>query len=397
MSQIDRVVKRASARLLVVDLLRRLTVTLSAGVGVLLITLLAERLARAAIPWQPVLIAVPCAAVIVALAWTLLTRRRTNDVAREVAERADLRESLSTALLVRRREDGWSRAVVETAENKAAEVELGRAIPITPPRTWPVPVASAAALLLGWLLIPTIAASEADSGEREVRQVLLEQRENQRKLEELIKKARLDLGEEKAEFETELPKDAQTPEEIQRAMVKKLTKLTDGLRKSGAATKAEQLRALKSELGKLKRPGGGPLDEFSRKLAKGDFSGARKALEQLQKKLDSGDLTEAQKQQLKEQMENLAKQLDELAKMQDKLAEQLAQAGLTQEQIEQAMADPASMHKALEQMQDAVTEHVGVGDHFDDFFEPGLGRRALGRARLAHELTLVHRIGERVV
>ncbi len=356
MSSIDRAVRRAGIRMMVVDFLRHLTWCVTGALVVLVTMVLLERLARVEIAWGVSLIVAGSVALVAAGGWTLFTKRSREHVAIELDERANLRESLSTALLVREKQDGWSRAVVETAEARAKAVRVREAVPIRAPARWYAPAIGGGLLLLAWMAVPTLLAEgEANADEmREVRRVLLEQKENQKKLEDLLKKAKVDLDKDEASFDADLPEKADTPEKIQQSMVKKLTSLTDTLQNK-LSTQSQRLEALKKELGKLENPGEGPMSELSKKLAEGDLSGAKDALEELKKKIEAGDLSEEQKAQLKKQLDDMAKQLEQLAQqqqqMEQKLSEAMKNAGMNEQQIKQAMQSPEAMKKALEQMQ----------------------------------------------
>lgn len=356
MTSIDRAVRRAGIRLMVVDFLRHLTWCVTGALAVLLAMVLLERLARVEIAWETSLIVAGSVTLFVAVVWTWLTKRSQAQVAIELDDRANLRESLSTALLVRNKSDGWSRAVVETAEARAKSVRVREAVPIQAPGRWYAPAIGGGLLLLAWMAVPTLLAEGEKSADdmAAVKRVLLEQRDNQKKLDELLKKAKVDLGEEKSPFDTDLAERADTPEKIQQMMVKKLTSLIDTLQNK-LLTQNQRMAAIKKELAKLKSPGEGPLSELSRKLAAGDLSGAKDALAELQKKIESGDMSDELKAQLKKQLDNMAKQLDDLAKqaeqMEQKLSEAMKNAGMTEQQIKQALKSPEAMKQALQQMQ----------------------------------------------
>src|SRR5687768_11690322 len=123
MNEIRRVLKVAAWRLLVLDLFRTLAVTATAAVGALILLLLAERVFGLAVAfpgdWARAAAGVAGGAVLGALVWSAIRRARGVEVARELDERANLRESLSTAMCVASSEDPWAKMVVETARQKA--------------------------------------------------------------------------------------------------------------------------------------------------------------------------------------------------------------------------------------------------------------------------------------
>src|SRR5262245_4176412 len=128
MNEIRRVLRTAAWRLFVLDLFRTITVTATAAIVALIGVLLAERIFGLNVTWPDMwvkLFAIAAAlALAAAIVWSAVRRASTNGVARELDERANLRESLSTALCVSRIEDPWAKVVVETAREKAVSVKV---------------------------------------------------------------------------------------------------------------------------------------------------------------------------------------------------------------------------------------------------------------------------------
>src|ERR1043165_4616506 len=109
MTEIQRVLSSAAWRLWAIAALRCFVVTLSGALVALMLLLIAQRIfgfqlpgqieIRATVPdWLKMGAAAIGLAAIVAAAWSLIARPRGLRVARELDERADLRETLSTAL-----------------------------------------------------------------------------------------------------------------------------------------------------------------------------------------------------------------------------------------------------------------------------------------------------------
>ena len=150
MNDIQRVLGQASRRLWVTDTLRTLSVMLCVALSGLLITLIGERLFSLTLPWKLIASSTVAAAGLVALAWSVIARKRSLAVARVLDERAGLKETLSTALYMNRQDDPWSKAVVESASTVAKNVRVGDAIPIQIPKLWPVPLTLLLVLGLVW-------------------------------------------------------------------------------------------------------------------------------------------------------------------------------------------------------------------------------------------------------
>lgn len=387
MHDVLRVIAAASRRLWLMDLLRVLAVVLSVALGLLLLTLIVERALGLALPWRSLTIAItrevqiliPWGAIPL---WTLVSaasltlviaivrRRKTLSVARELDERAGLRESLSTAWFLQRADDPWSRAVVEEASQKAQRVKVGLAIPFEAPRLWPVPVGGLLAFVLGWNLIPVfdlLGGHEQRQAEAQrqaqVQQVAAEIRADTQKLEELLARANVRFEEDPLAREGQASPNAQEldPDALRRASVRQLTNVADRLESMQEGEKAQQMEAMREAMRQLRQPGDGPLDNFSRALARGDFNRANAELEQMQQKMGDGSMSPEQQEQMKRQMENLARQLEQLSNQQQQLQKALQEQGLdrqTAQQLAQKAADPEALKQALEQMQNLSEEQV---------------------------------------
>lgn len=360
MNEIRRVLKAAAWRLLVIDLFRTLAVTLSAAVGTLIAVLLVQRIFGLELRWPGdwswLFAAAAGGAVVAALAWSTLRRARGVAVARELDERANLRESLSTALCVASSEDPWAKAVVETARQRAVGVKVGQAIPIAAPRLWPVPFAMMLTLVILWFSVPNFDVlgllkkrEVAQKQQDEIKTVASEVKKDEQKLQDLLQKAKVEFKDEKGDKDSAENKPS-TPDEIRRAAVKKLTALTDKLNDAKAGEKPKQLEALKQAMKQLKQPGPGPLDKLTNALQKGDFSQAQKELADMAQKMASNQMSPEDKQKAGEQMQKLADQLQKLAKSTEEMQKKLEQAGLSKEAAKAAAQNPEAMKKAMEQL-----------------------------------------------
>lgn len=371
MNDIRRVIRAASWRLWIVSLLKVLAVTISAGLVGVILARMAEKTFSLTLPWREVFIGAGAGAGVLALGWSLLARRRASSVAREVDERAGLRESLSTALCVASSPDPWAKVVVETAGARARQVRVAQAIPIQAPRFWPVPIAAAMVFALVWYAFPTLdlfgkrAAVAAEEARRdEVKAVRSEIQNDQQKLREMLARTNVEFKDEKAENEGLDAQQAaeQDPESLRRAAVKQLTNLAEKLQDQRDGEKQAQLDALREAMQQLKQPGPGPLDELSRNLARGDFQKAREMLDQLQKQMGDGSLSPDKSEQLKQQLQNMAGQLEKLAQNQDQIAKKLEQAGLdkqtAQDLARKAASDPEAVKQALEKLDQLSAEQV---------------------------------------
>lgn len=357
MPEIDRLLRRAALRLLLVRFARAVVVSVGVGVGILLLLRVAERLFAVPMDWGLAWAGVMGIAVLGAAAWVVALRADRLAVAREVDERADLRESIGTALCVRERGDGWSRATVEHARGVSRRVVVRQLFPLTLHRSWPVPVVGAVLfLVLGLLpqadllsLLETAQAEQRDQEEIATAQQQVESAEKE------VRDALKDVpGLEDALSKADDPEAGKTPEEIRRESIKELTTLADKLNELQDSEKAKTLNELSDRMRQLTQPNAGPseLDEMVKAMQKGDFEGASKAMEKLAAKMQSGDLTDAQTRELAAQMQKLADQMKAVAAQQSALENQLAKMGL-----DKALAsNPQALQKALQNAQNLTAQ-----------------------------------------
>jgi hypothetical protein len=366
MNEIRRVLRTAAWRLFALDLIQTIAIAASVGLVALIILRLVEQvfgLSLGMTRWSQAAAVTATATLLSATLWSIFRRRPRLAVARELDERARLRESLSTALCVERSDDPWARAVVETARDRARRVDIHAALPIRAPRFWPVPPALLLALAVVWWTFPRLDVlglfekKQADrQQQRELREVKAEVKMHEDKIEELLRKANVELKpEDKAATENaeQAPRSA---EEMRRAAVKKLTSMQDKLGELKTGEKARKMDAMRDALKQLRQPGPGPMENLSRALSQGNFGKAQEELGELAHKLSDGSLSKEQQEQLRQQLEKLGEQLARLAQDQKETEKKLEQAGISKEDAKRLAADPEALKQALEKMQNLSEE-----------------------------------------
>lgn len=369
MNHVKSAVRAAQWRLWAVRFLARFTLLLTSGVVALFVATLIDRLFGVFIDWSIAPYAALAAAFLVALVWTTVTRPQTLHAARELDERAGLRESLSTALCVEHQTDTWSKAVVLTAEEKARTLRVAQAIPIEAPSRWYVPAFAILGTTILWMSLPRYdllglfaKREQTTVNQQEIVQVKAEVKAKDDKLAEMLAKAGVELKkEDKAEDAASAKAPTElTAEEIRRSAVRKLTDVNEKLNQMQQSERQQQLQGLKDQMKQLKQPGPGPLQELSKNMAKGDFAKAQENLQDLQKKLDESKLSPQEKEQLTEQLKNLAEQLKNQSAKQEELKNLMQKAGMDKKSAEelakQAAKNPDAVKKALEQMKNLSPE-----------------------------------------
>lgn len=369
MTEIRRVIGAARRRLRLSEFCRAFVILLCWVLAGLIGLRLVERVfGLDGLPWLQVVCWSFASVFVLGTLWAILKPMSQLRVARLLDEGARTREALSTALCVQKDADPWSQAVVESARRTAIGIDVRRAVPIQPARSWPWALGLALSFPVIWMTVPRMdvlglfAKKQAQERQQaEIVQVKSEVKKNEQKLNELMSKAGVevknDQGNNTGEQKPEAP---QTPEEIRRAAVRQLTDLIDRLNDMKKGEKAEQLKALQDVLQKVKQPGDGPLTELSRDLSKGDFKGANEKLDELRQQLKDGTLSDADKAKLQVQLDKLGEQVKALAKENKELAKALEKAGMdskqAQEMARQMMSNPDAMKQAMQQMQNMSAE-----------------------------------------
>jgi hypothetical protein len=347
--EINSVLSVAAWRLGVMNFLRGLVYAAVVVMGGLIALRIVQQLFAFEVPWTNVAWIAAAASVLAGLVFALIVRPGRLAVARRVDEGADLRESLSTALCVSGQgDDPWAKAAIETAVRQARGVRVAQAVPIQPPRAWPVPVALAMALgvlyfmprvdVLGWR--DKRAGNEPDKAQ--IVQAKQDATQAKQKVEQLVKD--LELEKEPVEPPAADKPEARDPDAIRRSAIKDLTRLNDRLEQLRTGSKAMTLKAVQERLQQL-RPAGSQTSELSKSLAAGEFSQAAKELEKLKEQIASGEMSAEAKQAAAKELENIAQQLKELAKNKQELEQALQQAGLDPK----LAGDPKALQQALQQ------------------------------------------------
>jgi tetratricopeptide (TPR) repeat protein len=362
MQAVHRVVRKASLRLFVRLFLQRLAVTTFVAVLAVLGARLGTWVAGMGLDVMATVAIAGASALAVAMVWALITRPRGVAVARAVDEAAGLRESLSTAWIYESQTDPWSAAVRTDADRRATAVDVRAALPVTLGQFWKAPPIAAAAVAIIWFVLPATSADifgwlEKEEQQAKAQEEMVVAQVAIKVAEEIAQKVAERTGQPLEQFQPEQNPELQTPQAMRMAALDKLTQaekaLKEEVEKGEAAMK---LDAMRRELSRMKQPGPGPAAELARELAKGDFQAAQKQLDELAQKIDSGELDEATRQQLAEQLKNMQAQLEQIAKDKSSLEQALQQAGMDQQQAQQLAQQIAQNANNPEQMQQMMQQ-----------------------------------------
>jgi len=312
-------------------------VALVVGIAALVLVMMDRAPASAFVPWMwvaPTLLGVTLLISVILWARHRLTEQH---VALVVDDRLDLREKMSTALACQGRDDAFAQAAIEDAVLVARDARTKERVRrnfglASPPGWWISPLIVLAAIMLGQLNPLNLFASD-DPQQAEITEAKLQAEES---IDAVVKaiKEQPELSKELAEALGEVgkqgtdPNAMRTPEDAKREALKQVTDLSKKLDDILNGEKGKTQQALEKNLSQLKTPEEGPAKELAEAMAKGDFSKAQDALQQMMDKLQKGEMKEEDKQKLAEQLQNIAQQLDKLAQQQQALEQALQQAGM---------------------------------------------------------------------
>lgn len=295
------------------------------------------------------------AGLMLAAALTIARRQSLLNVAVEVDQKFGLKSRLSSAMAMSPDDHGSDAgvALAEDAAKEAAMIDVRDEFKIETPWQLCLPLL-AALLVFGLLFIPN-ATSEAASAKTDIKQS--DDREKVKtaveQLKKKIREKRVSTGLKDANLDFD--KFEMSLEEVERdkSVSKKqaLVKLND-LKKQieERQNKLGSTKSFKDALNKLKDIGNSPAKQLADAMKKGDMVAAKKAIENLAKRLKDGKLTKDQQKRLKKDLENMADQLKAMAQAQrqkkDELKKQIAKA-----KEEGDLDKAARLQEKLEQVQ----------------------------------------------
>ncbi len=310
--------------------------------------------------WAPFAVAGGLGALIAALV-AVFTGPSRLDAAVAIDHAFHLNERVSTALTLpgELRESSAGHALLADAQKKLADLDVTAAFgPRLPRRAWValIPAGLAVAMLFvpNWIERTVQAKTESKVDAK----VFTKQSEA---LSKKISSQRQAIDKDKfpeaekilAQIEKKAEDMAKAPSAQKDKLLVEMNKLTDALKE-----RKKQLGSpdqVNRQLQQLKDMGqNGPADQFAKELAKGDFKKAADQLKELQQKLEKGQMTQAEKKALQEQLAEMTKKLQQAANMEERkkqLDQALKNGGLSKEQYEREMEKLKQQSKSLKQLE----------------------------------------------
>jgi hypothetical protein len=363
MRELDKPVARVFRRLRLQRFVSSLVWVLVITLFLVAVVLAASKALDRALPgpeWAPFAIAVGLGAVIAAL-FAIFTGPSRLDAAVAIDRSFHLEERISTALTLplELRATPAGQALFADAGKKLTDLEVTAAFgPKLPRRAWVVLIP--AGLAVGMLFVPTWIHStvQARTETKVDTKALAKQSEA---LAKKISSQRQAIDKDKfpeteklmAQIEKKAEELAKAPPAQKDRLLVEMNKLTDALQE-----RKKQLGSpdqVNRQLQQLKEMGqNGPADQFSKELARGDFKKAAEQLKELQQKLEKGQMTQAEKKALQEQLAEMTKKLKEAANMEERkkqLDQALKNGGLSKEQYERELEKLKQQSKGLKQLE----------------------------------------------
>ncbi len=275
-------------------------------------------------------------AVAVLLAAVLAALRVPNrmQVAVLIDGRLGAKERFSTALALASSDDPFALAAEAEAHAAAKHLDIRGHFPVRPSLHWVGPAATWAVAAAIFFLMPAI-------------DVLGNQARNQANQQNAAALAQAKTDVEKAAArvkalvqEANVPQLAmdldqigelspeQKPADVRRQAIKKLGKLGDRLRELQKNQKNAGLGDAKNMLKDLRGSPEAFDNKLNRALAQGDFAGAAKMIRDALEKLNSGKLSDAEKQALGKQLSDLADQAGKIGDPDKQVADMLGRQGM---------------------------------------------------------------------
>ncbi len=359
-----RKIKAIRLRLQWIEFCRRFFLTVGWVCLALFIYVLASKLVTLPSPYTPEL-ALPWVAgagLLWIVAWTWFRRVRLFDAAVRADETLGLKERLSSALLIRQPRNEAEIAVLQDASQTAEGIRPLRHFPSNLKREFRWAAIPLTALVALWLLMPQfdLVAKRAEK-KTELMEVKTQvKKEAAKELEGLAKQ----VAETTELKQTQLAKDVQIEMaalakkigekqvDSEEAMAK-LSKMSDKI-----AERQADLEKKLAKAGNMQNLGEGKMTrEISKALEKGNFAKAADALEELKKKMESGQLSKEEKESLQKEMKAMAEKMGKdspagkaLAKAAEKMAEgKMAEA---MGEMENAMGEMKDMEAMLKEMKE---------------------------------------------
>ncbi len=357
MTELQKPVRQACRRLWFNRYLRVLGWSLAGAAGLFAVLVLAQRLLGLfEEPAFALCISAACLsglAFLAALVWMWATRESLDVAAARLDEAAGLKERLSTGLYCASQgesSDPFAQAVVADARRLAASVTPGLYLPVRFPRSGNYAGVSVLAALLVLWLVPALDLSGAQEQKKQERQRNEAVERAQAQVRPILQQTLQKISEKNPDLQADLEgleplqnaQLQQSPLDVRRDALKKVEQIGEKLqskRDSAELAKVDEFKKMMRRLAAEKQSNSA-VGQLAESLAKGDFKSAQAAVAALQKQLSKTPATPQEQQQadeLKKQLQQLSDKIEQLAANDRKVQEKLRDSGLDKEELKKAL------------------------------------------------------------
>lgn len=370
-SLMTRQIGRVNRRLFVQVFLNRLAWCWASALGLTVLWFLLQPfLVEAAAPWLRWAVAGGLVALGTVIAVVLARWAAPSHVtaALELDDRFGLKERVTTSLMLTPEQlaSPAGKALLDDVHQKVEKLDIPSRFPVK--LNWPAALVPTIALVIALVAVfyePS--PSEARNNPRdELSQAPVNLKDIDQKMAQLKKKVRDKVkseqpSEEVQRIEAELDKIANKPHDTREQLkqrIKEMQALEDEIKDKQKQSMDKQ-RSLKQQLQQMDQQTlknkDGPAKDLEKALSDGDFNKAHNELDKLAEKMKNNELTEKEKDKLKDQLQDLQDKLERLARNKDKEEElkKLNREGkLDQETLERELKRLEQESEKLQDLQD---------------------------------------------
>ena len=249
-------------------------------------------------------------------------------------ERLRLHERISTVLSLNNSRDPFADAARLETYQKTQNLNPQRSFPVRPSKSWFYAVALWVVFATLTFYLPQkdlLGFLKKHDQQQQLAKKVLEARTDVNDATKAVASViqRLDdpaLNEALSKLQQAAP-DAK-PADIKRQAIRELGNLSDRIKNMQNSVQAQSLDMMKNMFKQLRTSPNALVQQMQLAMTRGNFSQATAILNQMQQDVAKNNLTEQQKKELAEQLQNLAKRLAELAGKNEELEEELEKLGL---------------------------------------------------------------------
>jgi hypothetical protein len=315
-------------------------------------------------PWLRWVVAgsVCVAGILAAMARTGSRAPSRLEAALALDTKFNLKERVTTALCLspQERETPAGQALLADASERMASLDIPSRFPVRLPR-------SAAAVPLAGIVLAAVALFYEPSPEQATAGDVAEAQPpaNAAEIDEQIRKAaQRKRTPTKPEQEAKSPRLAQLDDDLDKLLnqphdtreavrerLKEMTALEDKLRdeEKGRVDRAEAVKEQLQQMDRLakKEKKNGPGDDLDKAVKDGDLNKAKEEMDRLSKKLKNNELTDKEKQQLNDQLQDVQNKLERLSREKDNQADEEEK---LRDLAKQGDLDPEALDRELDQL-----------------------------------------------